>query len=90
MYSYLSFPIERKRFQDIVLNKYGLSVELLFFFRTHSRSNWRFDVGRHRQDIYKNVHVRPNETPFLHSFNNNLHPFLIFQTDTTKANEPWS
>ena len=31
MYSYLSFPIERKRFQDIVLNKYGLSVELLFF-----------------------------------------------------------
>lgn len=31
MCSYLSFPIESKRFQNIVLNKYGLSVELLFF-----------------------------------------------------------
>ena len=34
--------------------------------------------------FYKNVHVKPNETPLLHSFNNNLHPFLILQTDTTK------
>ena len=69
MCSYLSFPIESKRFQNIVLNKYGLSVELLFFSGTHSRSNWRFDGGRHRQNVqllfYKNGHVKPNETPLL-------------------------